>query len=76
MPIPLGTILRHYKGGHYTVVGSCVIEASLKRGVLYKPLQGDMPDVVWMRPLAEFSDIVTLADERVPRFVVISDATS
>jgi hypothetical protein len=76
VPILLGTILRHYKGGHYTVVGSCVIEATLKLGVLYKPLQGDMQDVVWMRPLAEFSEIVTLADERVSRFVVVSDTTS
>lgn len=57
------------------MVGSCFIEASLKLGVLYKPLQGDMQDVVWMRPLEEFSDMVPLAGERVPRFVVISDTT-
>jgi hypothetical protein len=70
-PIPLGTILRHYKGGHYAVVGSCLIEATLKPGVLYKPLQGDMQDVVWMRPLAEFADLVASADGHVPRFVRI-----
>ena len=36
-----GTQLRHYKGGLYNVVGTCLIEATLKPGVLYKPQQGD-----------------------------------
>jgi hypothetical protein len=76
VPIPLGTTLRHYKGGHYVVVGSCLIEATLKTGVLYKPLQGDMQDVVWMRPLAEFSDIVPTANACTSRFVVVSGATN
>jgi hypothetical protein len=71
-PFPPGTTLRHYKGGHYTVVGFCLIEATLQTGVLYKPLQGDMQDVVWLRPLAELADLVTSAEGSVPRFVVIA----
>ena len=68
-----GTQLRHYKGGLYTVVGSCLIEATLKPGILYKPLQGDMQDVTWMRPMTEFQDTVKTADGVVPRFVVVNE---
>ncbi|MDP1530867.1 DUF1653 domain-containing protein [Rhodoferax sp.] len=64
-----GTQLRHYKGGLYSVVGHCLIEATLQPGVLYKPLQGDSQDVLWMRPLAEFHDLVSTAEGTVPRFV-------
>lgn len=69
-----GVTLRHYKGGIYRVVGLCRIEATLKTGVLYQACQGD-EDVVWMRPLAEFSDIVTTTDGPVTRFVVVKAAT-
>ena len=67
-PFAPGTQLRHYKGGLYTVVGSCLIEATLQPGVLYQPLQGDSQDVLWMRPLAEFHDLVTTSEGVVPRF--------
>lgn len=72
-PFAPGTQLRHYKGGCYTVVGSCLIEATLQPGVLYKPLQGDSQHVLWMRPLAEFHDLVTTAEGVVPRFVQIAE---
>lgn len=71
-PFAPGTQLRHYKGGRYTVVGTCLIEATLQPGVLYKPLQGDSQNVLWMRPLAEFHDQVTTAEGLVPRFVRIA----
>lgn len=67
-----GMQLRHYKGGLYVVVGSCLIEATLETGVLYKPLQGDMQDVTWMRPLSEFQDTVKVAQGSVPRFAVVN----
>ncbi|MEY4654591.1 MAG: hypothetical protein RI884_3172 [Pseudomonadota bacterium] len=66
-----GVTLRHYKGGVYRVVGLCRIEATLKTGVLYQACQGD-EDVVWMRPLAEFSDLVTTPEGLVPRFAVVA----
>jgi hypothetical protein len=72
-PFAPGTQLRHYKGGRYNVVGACLIEANLEPGVLYKPLQGDSQDVIWMRPLAEFHDLVTTAEGVVPRFVQMVD---
>lgn len=67
-----GTKLHHYKGGLYVVVGTCLIEATLSTGVLYKPLQGDKQDVTWMRPMSEFEDMVTTVDGTVPRFVLVS----
>lgn len=70
-PFAPGTQLRHYKGGRYTVVGSCLIEATLQPGVLYKPQQGDSQDVIWMRPLAEFHDQITTPEGSVPRFMPI-----
>lgn len=80
-PIPLnpdqckpGAQLRHYKGGRYTVVGTCLIEATLELGVLYKPLQGDKQDTVWMRPLADMQEMVSTEHGTVPRFVVIAEA--
>ncbi|MFZ4540169.1 DUF1653 domain-containing protein [Propionivibrio sp.] len=69
-----GTQLRHYKGGLYHVVGTCLIEATLKPGVLYKPKQGDKQDVIWMRPMSEFQDMVATPDGSIPRFVLISEA--
>jgi len=68
-----GTQLRHYKSGLYTVVGSCLIEATLQPGVLYKPLQGDSQDVLWLRPLAEFHDQISTDAGPVPRFMKIAD---
>jgi hypothetical protein len=68
-----GTRLRHYKGGLYNVVGTCLIEATLKTGVLYKPQQGDKQDVIWMRPMSEFQDMIKPADGSIPRFVLISE---
>ena len=67
-----GTTLRHYKGGLYRVVGACTIEATLMPGVLYQPLQGDMQDRLWMRPLSEFADQIQTAQGVVPRFVQVS----
>jgi hypothetical protein len=60
-------------GGLYRVVGACLIEATLQPGVLYQPLQGDMQDVTWMRPLAEFNDMVPSPDGPRPRFVIVPD---
>ncbi len=65
-----GTMLRHYKGGLYTVTGLCRIEATGATGVLYQPMQGS-EQVTWMRPFAEFLDQVATAEGRVPRFGMV-----
>ena len=72
-PWPLGTRLRHYKGGLYAVAGYCLIEATLETGVLYRPLSADgqpKTDLLWMRPLARFGDRVATDDGPQPRFQV------
>ena len=66
-----GIALRHYKGGLYTVVGACVIEATLEIGILYKPCQGDSQNTVWMRPMSAFDEIVELPDGPKRRFDAI-----
>lgn len=71
-----GTQLRHYKGGLYVVVGACLVEATLKTGILYRPLQGDMQEVTWMRPIEEFQDTVVTSEGVVPRFVVVNAEAS
>ena len=68
-----GSMLRHYKGGLYTIVGTCLIEATLKPGVLYKPLQGDSQNVTWMRPISEFQDVVETPNGAVQRFVLVPE---
>ena len=45
----------------------CRIEATLETGVLYRACQGD-ETVLWLRPLPEFSDWVSTAEGKVPRF--------
>jgi hypothetical protein len=66
-----GAQLRHYKGGLYTVEALCRIEATLKTGVLYRSHQGDSQEVLWMRPLDEFSETVTTHEGTVPRFSLV-----
>jgi hypothetical protein len=72
----VGNILQHYKGGLYTIVGTCLIEATLKPGVLYKPHQGDSQDIIWMRPMAEFQEQITTEKGAVQRFVLVSNGDS
>jgi hypothetical protein len=63
-----GACLRHYKGGLYQVVGACLVEATYETGILYRPLQGDAADLIWMRPAAAFDDWVDTEHGRVRRF--------
>lgn len=65
-----GQKLRHYKGGIYTVVGHCMIEATLQPGILYRAEQGDK-SVTWLRPLAEFDDEIITANSAVKRFAPV-----
>jgi hypothetical protein len=50
-----------------------VMEASLRTGILYKSLQGDMQQVTWMRPITNFHETVKTADRMVPRFLIVED---
>lgn len=62
-----GARLRHYKGGLYTVVGACLIEATLETGILYRADQGNA-DMLWMRPMAAFDELIETAQGTQTRF--------
>ncbi len=78
-PWPLGTRLRHYKGGLYEVAGYCLIEATLETGVLYRPLGADgkpKADLLWMRPLGVLFDRVNTPEGPRQRFEPIQADSS
>lgn len=64
-PIPLGRY-RHYKGKDYSVVGFARHSETEEVMVLYVPLYGE--GGYWVRPLAMFTEEVTVDGKRVPRF--------
>lgn len=66
-----GVRLRHYKGGLYRVEGACLIEATLETGILYKPEQGNGTHVLWMRPAAQFDELVDSDQGQVCRFTPV-----
>jgi predicted metal-dependent HD superfamily phosphohydrolase len=68
-PVPL---FRHYKGGLYVTVGDCSIESTGTPGVLYRALDPEKADVVWMRPALDFHQEVSAG---LPRFAPIRRAT-
>jgi hypothetical protein len=63
-----GVRLRHHKGGCYTVVGACLVEATLETGILYRPEQGNATQVTWMRLAASFDEMVQTPAGWVRRF--------
>jgi hypothetical protein len=58
----------HYKGGEYEVVGVGRDESTLEELVIYKALaSGDL----WVRPLANFLELVEVEGQHLPRFAPI-----
>ena len=66
-----GARLRHYKGGLYRVEGACLIEATLETGILYRPEQGNGTHVLWMRPAAQFDELVNTDQGQICRFALV-----
>lgn len=58
---------RHYKGGHYEVIGVAKHSETGENLVVYRCLYGDFG--LWVRPLKMFKESVELGGEQVPRFV-------
>lgn len=67
-----GRLVRHYKGGLYRIEGACLIEATLQTGILYRPLQGNATQVLWMRPASAFDERVDTDWGPVPRFTPVN----
>lgn len=58
---------RHYKGNLYEVIDVVCDSETEEWLVLYRPLYGESP-VLWVRPLAMFTEMVMVDDKSVPRF--------
>ena len=61
---------RHFKGGHYEVVGVVRHSETLAPLVLYRPLETDVG--MWVRPFEMFVAQVEVAGMMRPRFERIS----
>lgn len=57
---------RHYKGKDYEVIGIATHSETSEKMVVYRTLYGDYD--LWVRPLAMFTETVTVDGETVPRF--------
>ena len=65
---------RHYKGGHYTVIGVARHSETEELLVVYRPEYGD--GGLWVRPLTMFQEQVIVDGQPQPRFVYIGEATT
>lgn len=64
-----GSLYRHYKGTVYQFLGLAKLESDLTTVVLYR--QFDTPTgQVWVRPLTEWSQVVTHNGQQVNRFSI------
>lgn len=64
-------VFRHYKGGLYTTVGSCLMAGTNEPLVLYQELYGESR--IWVRPLAEWEAAVSIeGSAEVVRFTRVS----
>lgn len=61
---------RHYKGGEYRVLGLARHSETLEPLVVYQALYGERG--LWVRPAAMFTEMITHADVRQPRFAWIA----
>jgi len=66
-------IYEHYKGMRYEVTGTAVHSETEEPMVIYKALyKCEYPEgTLWVRPLAMFTENVTVDGETVPRFKFI-----
>ncbi len=62
-------IYRHYKGNEYQVLGLAKHSETLDTLVLYRALYGDFG--LWVRPLAMFSETVSVNGEEIQRFSLV-----
>ena len=57
---------RHYKGNDYEVIGVATHSETREQLVVYRPLYGE--GALWVRPLAMFTETVTVDGKEMPRF--------
>lgn len=65
---------RHYKGNDYLVIGLATHSETEERLVVYRQDYGEKG--LWVRPLAMFTELVTIDGKSVPRFAYVEDSAS
>lgn len=60
---------RHYKGNDYLVLGVARHSETMEEVVVYRALYGERG--LWVRPLAMFTEKVTVDGIKVPRFAFV-----
>lgn len=70
--LPLGKY-RHYKGGHYLVIGVAKHSETKEDLVVYVALYDNPDGHLWVRPLSMFMEKVNTNGKLIPRFEKVSD---
>ena len=60
---------RHYKGNDYQVLGVAQHSETGEQLVVYRPLYGE--GALWVRPLAMFTEPVSVDGRQQPRFALL-----
>jgi hypothetical protein len=63
-------IYKHYKGGHYIILGFGIHEKSLKTCVIYSSIEN--PTQVWIRTVNDWMTEATVVGQSVKRFELIN----
>ena len=63
-------LYRHYKGGHYQVLGVVRHSETLEPLVLYKPLDKDIG--IWVRPFEMFCGEIEVDGRMQERFALVT----
>lgn len=72
--VPKPGLYEHFKGNQYQVLGVVTHSETEEQLVLYRPLYGER--ALWVRPISQFIDSVTLNGELRPRFRWLAAANS
>ncbi len=60
---------KHYKGNEYELIGIAKFSGTLEEMVIYRALYGE--NLLWVRPLLEFTSEVEVCGKKRPRFEYI-----
>jgi hypothetical protein len=63
---------RHYKGQFYNVIGTAKHSETLEDMIIYQQLYDDYG--FWVRPKSIFCQIVTIGNQSMPRFELVSES--
>ena len=66
-------LYRHYKGGHYKVLGTCLHSETKEELVLYESINGDGITKYWVRPIEMFLEEIEVLGQKIPRFSYIGN---